>query len=109
MALATAPDLRTQYGPVMDLEEFAAYLGTTVRALRPALRRVGVVTISVGDSERVQVAVATAALGLERLDVLEDQADLEARRRLLTHRPDGAPRPLDEFWAVVESQAPAAR
>lgn len=106
MTLTTAPDLRQLYGPLIRLGDLAAYFGTSTRALRPMLRARGIEPIAIGSEELVQAYRVTADLGLERIDVLEDQADYETRRRTLTHRPDGTPRTLDEFRGVVEGASP---
>lgn len=99
-------DLESRYGKMVSLDELALYFHAHVRAVRNALEANKIPIFAFGRSTVVPLRLVEQRFGLQEVAVDEDFLRHEAARHRSSYRPDGSPKPIEEFVAELEAEAP---
>lgn len=102
----SASDLESRYGKMVSLDELALFFHAHVRAVRNALEANRIPIFTFGRSTVVPLRLVEQSFGLQDVAVDEDFLRHEAARYRSTYRPDGSPKPIEEFVAELEADAP---
>jgi hypothetical protein len=102
----TVSDLENRYGKMVSLDDLALFFHAHVRAVRNALEANRIPIFTFGRSTVVPMRLVEHSFGLQDVAADEDFLRHEAARFRSSHRPDGSRKPIEEFVAELEADAP---
>ena len=102
----TAADLESHYGKMVSLDELAVFFHAHVRAVRNSLEANRIPILTFGRSTVVPLRLVEQSFGLRDIAVDEDFLRHESARHRSSFRSDGSPKPIEEFVAELEAEAP---
>ena len=102
----TLTDLEERYGPMVGLETLATYFHARVRAMQAALRREDVAVYEFGGDRVVALRAVEDKFDLGHLVLSEEAVAHEQARWHATHRPDGSPKPINEYLDELRTETP---
>ena len=102
----TVSDLESRYGKMVSLDELALFFHAHVRAVRNALEANQIPIFTFGRSTVVPLRLVEQRFGLADVATDEDFLRHEAARSRSSYRPDGSPKPIEEFVAELEADSP---
>ena len=106
MSPMSTTDLETRYGPMVSLDELAAYFHAHIRAVRNSLESKGIPIFSLGKSTVVPMRLVERGFGLEEAAMDEDAIRRESARIRSAYHPDGSPKSVREYAGEVRGRAP---